>query len=556
MDRIIRVDMQRKDVWVQGPSEEYERLGGRGLSSHLIHREVPPTCHPLGKGNKLVIAPGLFAGTAAPNSARLSIGAKSLLTGGIKEANVGGVSGSKLGRLGVKAIVVEGVSEKDLYILKLNKDGAELVLANELRGLGNYETCKRLREQYGDVGILCIGPCGEMKMGAATVASTDPEGRPSRHAARGGLGAIMGAKGLKAVIIDDSGTGLREPKDKEGFQDICKEFAKRIVERKATQLLSKFGTIGGLTFINKIGALPTRNFSSGSFEGAEKIGGRRVSEINAERGGSFGHICMPGCVVRCSNVMHDEKGRFLTAGFEYESAAMLGANLGIDDLDTVMRLEKMCDDLGIDTMEMGVTLGVMCDAGLMDFGDGRRALELINEVGQATVLGRVLGQGVVVASRVFGISRVPAVKGQGIPAHDPRREKGTGIGYSVSPQGADHTGIVIFQEDEPDRLAQLAKDKQMLVSVYDSMGFCQWAEADAKTMAGLVNAFYGWDWTEDDVMGMGREIIKKEIEFNRAAGLGPGTDTLPEFMYEEALPPHNKVFDLPEDQKEKVLNAF
>lgn len=548
--------MGRKEIRVERPSGEYERLGGRGLSSHIIYREVPPECHPLGKRNKLVFAPGLLAGTAAPNSSRLSIGAKSLLTGGIKEANVGGVSGYKLGRLGIRAIVLEGVSDGDFSILRVTRDGAELNLANELKGLGNYELCSKLAQKYGDVGILCIGPCGEMRMGAASVASTDPEGRPSRHAARGGLGAIMGAKGLKAIIIDDSGLKLREPKDKEGFQNICKEFTKRIVERKSTQLLSKFGTVGGLTFINKIGALPTRNFRSGSFEAAEKIGGRGVSEINAKRGGSFGHICMPGCVVRCSNVMHNKDGVFLTAAFEYESAAMLGANLGIDDLDSVMMLERMCDDFGIDTMEMGVTLGVACDAGLMDFGDGRRALELINEVGQGTVLGRVLGQGAEITGRIFGISRVPVVKGQGIPAHDPRREKGTGIGYSVSPQGADHTGIVIFQEDDPEKLAQLAKEKQMLVAAYDSMGFCQWAEPDARTMAGLLKTFYGWNWTEEDVMKMGREIIKKEMQFNRAAGLGPGTDTLPEFMCEESLPPHNKVFDVPEEEKGKILNAF
>ncbi len=555
MEKIIRVDMQKKEIMVERPSKEYERLGGRGLCSYIISKEVPANANPIGKFNKIVFAPGLFAGTAAPNSARLSIGAKSPLTKGIKEANVGGVCGYKLGRLGIKAIVVEGESE-DFYILRINKDKAELEPAGDLKGLKNYELCKRLRDRYGDVGILCIGPCGEMKMGVATVACTDPEGRPSRHAARGGLGAVMGAKGLKAIVIDDSGTKIREPERKEEFQNICKDFAKKIVERKATQLLSKFGTVGGLTFINKIGALPTRGFRQGSFEGAEKIGGKIVSEINAKRGGSFGHICMPGCVVRCSNVIHDKDGKFITAGFEYESAAMLGANLGIDDLDTVIILESMCDDFGIDTMETGVTLGVAHDAGLIDFGDGRRAMELVNEIGQGTVLGRILGQGAEITAKVFGISRVPVVKGLGIPAHDPRREKGTGIGYSISPQGADHTGIVIFQEDEPERLAKMAAEKQILVAAYDSMGFCQWAEADTKVMAELVNAFYGWNWTEQDVIKFGKDIIKREIEFNRECGLSPATDTLPEFMKEEPLSPSNQVFDIPDELKEKVLNAF
>ena len=558
MDKIIRVNMEKKEIRVERPLKEYEYLGGRGLSSHIIYSEVLPSCHPLGKRNKLVFAPGLLAGTAAPNSGRLSIGAKSLLTGGIKEANVGGVSGYKLGRLGIKAIIIEEIPlDNGFYILKIHKDGAELVPADELRGLGTYETTARLRENYGkDVGILCIGPAGEMKMSASSIASSDPEGRPSRHAARGGLGAIMGSKGLKAIIIDDSGTTLRKPKDKEAFQQVCKEFTKKILERKATSLLSKFGTVGGLTFINKIGALPTRNFTSGSFEGAEKIGGKAVAEINAKRGGSFGHICMPGCVVRCSNVMHDKDGKFITAGFEYESSAMLGANLGIDDLDTVMMMEKMCDNLGLDTMEIGVTLGVAHDAGLIEFGDGRRALELINEIGQGTVLGRVLGQGAMVTARVFGISRVPVVKGQGIPAHDPRKEKGTGIGYSISPQGADHTGIVIFQEDEPEKLAEMVKEKKITVCAYDSMGLCQWSEPDIETMVKLVNTFYGWNWTIEDLKDIGKSIIKKEIKFNRDAGLGPGTDQLPEFMKEEPLSPYKGVFDVPDKEKEKVLNAF
>ena len=555
MDKLIRVDMNVRNVRVERPLEEYERFGGRGLCSYIISKEVLADAHPLGNRNKLIIAPGLLSGTAAPNSGRLSIAAKSPLTKGIKEANVGGVCGYKLGRLGVKAIVIEGVSDS-FFILKINKEGAELIPRDELKGLKNYELCERLKSEYGDVGILGIGPCGEMRMGAATVFCSDPEGRPSRHAARGGLGAVMGSKGIKAIVIDDSGTNLREPEDKARFQEVCKGFAKKITERKSTKLLSQFGTIGGLTFINKIGALPTRNFRQGSFEGAEKIGGRIVSEINKERGGSFGHICMPGCIVRCSNVIHDKDGRFLTAAFEYESAALLGANLGIDDLDTIMQMERMCDDFGIDTMETGVTLGIACDAGIMEFGDGRRAIELINEIGNGTILGRVLGQGAEVTARVFGISRVPVVKGLGIPAHDPRREKGTGIGYSISPQGADHTGIVIFQDDEPDKLVQMAVEKQMIVAAYDSMGFCQWAEADAKTMADIVNAFYGWNWSEENVKEFGRNIIRMEIEFNRRCGLGAGTDTLPEFMKEEALPPNNVVFDIPDGKKEKALNAF
>ena len=411
MNKVIRIDMSRLTITEETASDALTHLGGRALSSHLICSEVSPTCHPLSRTNKLIFAPGLLAGTAAPNSGRLSVGAKSPLTGGIKEANVGGTVGHKLARLGIKALILEGLPKNDAtYVVTLNRNGAAISQVSELAGLANYQTHDVLTEKFGKkAGIVSIGPAGEMKMASASIAVSDIEGRPSRHAARGGLGAVMGSKGIKALVVDDSGTSAREPKDKEAFRETIKDFTAKIIDRKPTGLLAQFGTVGGLTYLSKMGVVPTRNFTTGSFEGSDKIGGKAVAEINADRGGSFGHICMPGCVVRCSNIMHDKAGKFLTAGFEYESTAMLGANLGIDDLDTVMQLEKLCDNLGLDTMEIGVAIGVLHDAGLFSFGDSKRALELVREIGKGTVLGRVLGQGAEVTARVFGISRVPVV---------------------------------------------------------------------------------------------------------------------------------------------------
>jgi aldehyde:ferredoxin oxidoreductase len=525
------------------------------LSSHIIATEVPPTSHPLSQNNKLIFAPGLLAGTAAPNSGRLSVGAKSPLTGGIKEANVGGTAGHMLGRLGIKAIIIEGQPKnEDRYVVKVDKKGVEIVPSRELAGCGNYATVAELQKKFGQkAGIFCIGPAGEMKLAAASVAMTDPDGRPSRHAARGGLGAVMGSKGIKAIVIDGSGAKLRQAKKKTRFQEVCRAFTQEIMGHKATGLFSKYGTVGGLAYLSKIGALPTRNFSSGSFEGDTQIGGKGVAELNATRGGSFGHVCMPGCVVRCSNVMHDKDGKFLTAGFEYESSAMLGANLGIDDLDTVMNLEKMCDDLGLDTMETGAALGVLGDAGLFTFADGERALELLENIGQGTILGRVLGQGAAITARVFGISRVPVVKGQAVPAHDPRKEIGTGIGYATNPQGADHTGVIIFHAENTAEMIELSRQKQINTCAYDSMGLCQMTEPNPAVMADLVNSFYGWNLKPDDVAELGKSVLKKELAFNRAAGLSPATDRLPDFFKEEKLTPHQGIFDVSEVEIEKVL---
>jgi aldehyde:ferredoxin oxidoreductase len=555
MNRVIRVDMNDLKTTLEDTPTELAHLGGRALISHVIYSEIPPTSHPLGKRNKLIVAPGLLAGSTAPNSGRLSIGAKSPLTGGTKEANVGGTAAQKLGRLGVKALIVGGKPAKgSVYVIKVDKNGADIIPAQELAGLGNYDTTARLHGAHGDkVAILCIGPAGEMCMTAASVASTDPEGRPSRHAARGGLGAVMGAKGVKAIVIDDAGTKAPEARDKTTFREISKAFAQEIRERKATVLFSQFGTVGGLAYLSKIGALPTRNFSAGSFEGDSKIGGKGVAELNAARGGSFGHVCMPGCVVRCSNVMHDKDGKFLTAGFEYESSAMLGANLGLDDLDTVMALEKMCDDLGLDTMEVGAAIGVAQEAGLYTFGDGARILVLMREIAQGTVLGRVLGQGAEVTARVFGISRVPTVKGQAVPAHDPRKEIGTGIGYATSPQGADHTGVIIFHAEDTAEMVTTSRQKQLTTAAYDSVGLCQMTDPSLEVMAKLLGSFYGWNWTAEDVAEMGRAALRKELAFNRNAGLGRATDRLPEFFEEEALAPHEGTFNVPTDEFEKVL---
>jgi aldehyde:ferredoxin oxidoreductase len=194
MSKLIRIDMSKLKAKVVNTPIKFSRLGGRALSSHIIATEVPPTCHPLSRNNKLIFAPGLLAGTAAPNSGRLSVGAKSPLTGGIKEANVGGTAGHLLGRLGIKAIVIEGKPENEtLYVVKVDPKGVEIMPCGELADWGNYATTAELQKKFGQkIGIFCIGPAGQMKLAAASVALTDPDGRPSRHAARGGLGAVMG----------------------------------------------------------------------------------------------------------------------------------------------------------------------------------------------------------------------------------------------------------------------------------------------------------------------------------------------------------------------------
>jgi len=560
MDHILRVDVEKEECRLEGIPSEYEKLGGRGLTSTVISREVDPLCSPLGGKNKLVIAPGLLAGTISPCSQRVSVGTKSPLTGGIKESNSGGISGQKMGRMGLAAIVLEGKPRSDrLFLLHVTKDEARLEDASDLKGKGNYEVSAVLRGRFGPgIGIISVGPAGEMLLTGATVAFTDQDGVPCRHAARGGPGAVMGAKKLKAIVLDDIGCprtvkGARQ----DDFKEAVKRFAAVIKERpRVKNRLPIYGTAGLIGFTNEVNSLPTRNFSTGQFEGVERIAGEHVVELIDARGGQRGHACYAGCIIQCSNVFMDQNGKHLTSSLEYETLGMMGSNCGIDDVDTIATLDRLCDDYGLDTIETGAAIGVAMEAGVLEFGDGKRTIELLHEIGRGTVLGRVIGNGAVVTARVFGVTRVPTIKGQAIPAWDPRTAWATGVTFITSPQGADHTagrlqGVLEFDRFQPGTIAPLSRDMQIRVCVQDSVGLCQFADGtpeSAEWLAKILSAFSGETWTVERVLAWGSEIFKTERRFNLAAGISEVEDRLPEFMIEEALPTGNARFAVPQEE--------
>ena len=553
MSKILRIDMTNLKVAVEDSPPEYDLLGGRGLTARILTMEVIPTCHPLGKHNKLIFAPGLLAGSRFPSTGRLSAGFKSPMPQGIKESNVGGTTGQKLGRLGIKAIILEGQpADNNFYLIKINSTGTSILPADNLAGLTTYAVARELRAAHGaDVAVLTIGPPGERKAAMATIAGTDMDGMPSRQLARGGAGAVMGAKRVKAIIIDDTGTQPVEAKRRAAFLETVQEYAKFMDENKGAGLVRTYGQMGGLTWTSdRNHSLTVRNFTAGMFEGAGKIGGRATVEYLTSLGGQWGIPCMAGCLQKCSNVIRDKNGNYVTSSLEYETVGMLGANLGIDDVNAIAAMDRLADDYGLDTIEMGVTLGIAAAAGVMDFGDSARAIALINEIGQGTTLGRILGEGAAVTARVFGISRVPVVKGQGLSAHDPRVQNGTGVTYSTSAMG-DHTaGVVLFRQATPAEAVKVSKQNQINVAASDNLGLCYIAFFERaypieKTHA-IISAQFGRDLTAEDVQEMGKAILKEEREFNLKAGLSPGANRLPEFMKEEPLPPGNLVFDVPD----------
>jgi aldehyde:ferredoxin oxidoreductase len=578
MGKFLRVNMSDLTTKFEPVPAKYANMAGRWLTSRIVHDEVPPTCHPLGPNNKIVYASGIVTGTAAPTSGRISVGGKSPLTGTIKEANSGGLAGQKLSRLGIRAIIVEGQPKEKgkFWVLKVNKDGAELLpAADAWLGKGLYATYPLFFDKFGDkVAAIGIGMAGERLMANAGVCVNDPQNRPSRYAGRGGMGAVMGSKGLKAIILDDKdGPGV--PIANKALFDTGR---RRLVEALQTHAVTKpggglntYGTAVLVNIINEAGGFPTRNFREGRFEGAAKISGETIHEVCEKRGGAgmTGHGCSPGCIIKCSNVYPKADGSELVSVQEYESVWSFGAQCGIDDLDTTGELIHLCNDYGLDTIEAGVTIGVAMEAGLANFGEGKRAIELMREIGKGSPLGHILGNGAESTARVFGVVRCPTVKGQAIPAYDPRAIKGIGITYAISTMGADHTsGYTIAPEmlgvsGKVDQFsvdkADMARNFQYATAFIDATGHClfiAFAILDIPSgLEGLVeecNGVLGTSWTLDDIGRIGSEIIDIERSFNTAAGFTRVHDRLPEFMKREKLPPHNVVFDVPDETLDKV----
>jgi len=572
--KIFRVNMTNQTVTAEDVPQELQGFGGRALTSAIVAKEVEPTCHALGPNNKLVFAPGLLSGTTAPSSGRMSVGGKSPLTGTIKESNVGGTASQKLARLGVKAIVIEGQPQGDgFYCLHVDKNGVKIEADQVLVGKGNYEVVKKLNERFSEkIGVMTIGQAGERKMLSANISVKDPDGG-LRSAGRGGLGAVMGSKKIKYITIDDTDAPGVTVADPEKFKEAARVFAKGLTEHPVTgQGLPTYGTDVLVNIVNEAGGLPTMNFSSGRFKGANKIGGETMHDIIVSRNGKPTHACHPGCVIRCSQVYNDKEGNYLTSGFEYETIWAFGADCCIDDLDVIAQADRICDDIGIDTIETAVTIGVAMEGGVVSFGDGQGMLNLMGEIEKGSYLGRILGNGAEFAGKAFGVTRVPTVKGQAIPAYDPRAVKGIGITYATTTMGADHTAgysvatNILKVGGDIDPLVKegnmdLSRNLQIATAAVDSTGLCLFVafcildNAEAfQAIIDMLNAQYGLSLTADDVTELGKTVLRTERAFNQGAGFTAKHDRLPEFFKEETCPPHNAVWDFTDEEIDAFWN--
>jgi len=571
---IYRVNMETLSTTSEGVPERWKGLGGRGLTSTIVAQEVKPTCHPLGKFNKLVFAPGLLSGTQAANSGRLSAGAKSPLTRTIKESNSGGNACQLFARLGIKAIIIEGLPQKDtFYSLHVDKNGITIQEETELVGKGNYEVMKTLTEKHGNkIGIMSIGPVGEMRMASANI-SVRTKDDYIRSLGRGGLGAVMGSKKIKYVTIDDTdGPGVQIA-DPEKFKAAAKVFAKALIEHPVSgEALKLYGTDVLINILNEVGGLPTRNFRYGQFDGHNKISGETLHDTIVSRSGKPSHGCHAGCVIQCSQVYNDEDKQYVTSGFEYETIWGLGANCCIDDLDILAKADWIMDDIGVDSIEAADAIAVAMEAGVIPFGDGPGMLRLLDEVGEGTPLGRIIGTGTAAVGKVYGQTRVPVVKDQGLSAYDPRPIKGIGITYATSTMGSDHTAGYSIATNvlkvggfvdplKKEGQVELCRNLQISTAFIDSAGLCIFVAFPAldnpavfPAMADMVNAKDGTAMTVDDALALGKKILVTEHEFNLAVGFTNKDDRLPEFFEYEPIPPHNVVWDFTGEEIDEFWN--
>lgn len=572
--KILVIDLPTKSVAERPLADPL--LGGRLLTDLLVTEFVDPKAEPLGPGNILAFAAGPLAGYRVSTAGRLSIGGKSPLTQGIKEANAGGMAGDSLAGLGYRAMVFKGASPQGQpVVFILDASGPRFVDARPYMGLSNEQLAEALRKDYGDEYVMIsIGQGGEQQLLAAGIAVSDANGQPFRMAARGGLGAVMGSKGLKAILLRRAGRrsgGAPNPEARAatvGFQ-------KHVATSPRTETLRKFGTASTVMLVQTLGGMTVRNFSSGTLENAEQISGDELYAVITQRDGAGTptEACMEGCVIQCSNIFPGPNGKLAVAPLEFETLGLCGANLGLTSLDDIARINRICNDLGLDTIEIGAALGVMMEAAeagslpqdlrqanLPKFGDGTRAAELVAEIGQGTPLGKLLGNGVVAVGKALGVQRIPAVKGQAMSAYDPRGVKGTGVTYATSPQGADHTaGLTVFapvDHLDPKLAVSASRASQIQRASYDALGLCVFnlgaSGQKPELVLNMLRSIYGVELADNWLDELGLRVVKTELAFNRAAGMTPADDRLPDYFSQEALAPHNSVFDVPAEALDAI----
>ena len=538
-DKIIRVNMIDLTISIDDFPQEWKLLGGRALSAKILLQECDPTCEPLGPDNVLTMVAGVMSGTSSPTSGRISIGCKSPLTNGIKEANAGGEPAADLMKLGYRGIIVKGqpADSDKRWGLEVTAEGVKLLDATDYKGMWNYASCKKLLANYPkSASAISIGPAGEMMMKGASVACTDrdKEKHPARHAARGGVGAVMGSKGLKWVAIDPGKAPIRKPADPKALAKYIKAFSKDYLSTRHATF--KYGTSAAVPVANMLHTFPYKNRTDGRNPEFEKLDGARINESFETRGGGM-HNCMTGCIVKCSNIVNDKDGNYVTSALEFETLTLLGSCCAINNWEDVADLDRLCDELGLDTIETGAAIAVLMDAGGMEWGDAEAAKKLLSEGitgGNQDALD--VANGALVVGTARNHKRIPVAKGQAMPAWDPRPLLASGITYCSSAMGADHTaGLVIDPEISGEAAAIASQEIQVINALCDTSGFCMFLGPTIDEHRNFYSIMFSEEITNEQLADIGWQCLVDEWEFNEKAGFTAADDDMAACMREEPI---------------------
>jgi aldehyde:ferredoxin oxidoreductase len=552
MRKYLHINLGDRSVKTEELHGEAIIRAGRHYIAKTLLQNGAARVDPLSPENPLIFSAGPFAGTNFSNANRLSVGCKSPLTGGIKEANSGGTFGFALGQIETTGLTLYGVAS-DWVVIRITKEGGiSFDSAAPYLGMGNNEAAALLFEKYGKkISFALCGPVGEYLGLAAGIAFADTDGRPSRLAARGGVGAVMGSKKVKAIVVDLH--KMPTFHDRKKVMGAIREYGARLAKEPAIDTFKRTGTAMMGDIMNRIGGLPVRNFSAGRLievsDGPLKLGGDYIRELNLSRGGETAHACMPGCLIECSNVYVDDQGKEIVSPLEYETLGLMGSNCGLDHPDDVARVNAIANDLGVDTIEVGATLGVLMEAGQGAFGDVEFMLQAMEDMRRGSARGRLLAQGAARVGAHYKVARVPVIKGQSISAYDPRVVEVTGISMMVTAQGADHTtgNLPVFdcKGKTTEELVVASLGIQTACAAADSLGLCIFGRSVTNVSAELIvtalNDAHGTNLEPSFIQMLGLEALRMEWEFNKAAGFTEKDDELPEFFYAEALAPSGKI---------------
>ena len=553
--KLLRVDLSAGTCKVEALNEQWakEFLGGRCLASKYLVEEVPADVDALSPDNKLIFATGPLTGTYGAANGRYMVVTKSPLTGTIASSNAGGYFPSELRYAGYDMIIFEGKSAHPVY-LQIHNDQVKLVAALHLWGKPTQEAEDAiLAEFHGDAKVACIGPAGEKQVLFANIMNDK-----HRAAGRSGVGAVMGSKNLKAVAV--RGTGGVKVADPKGYRDAAMESYGMLRQNPVTsEGLGALGTPILVNVINQAGSLPTRNFQTGTFEGAEAISGEQLAATYLKRNKS----CM-GCFIGCGRVTKLSGARFSGEGEgpEYETIWALGATCGVDDLAAITKANYICNENGMDTITAGATVACameLFEKGLikeeeigqpLPFGDADAMVQMIELMATGEGFGAKLAQGSYRLAESYGAPELSmTVKKQEFPAYDGRGIQGMALQYATSNRGACHVrGYLVSPEilGLPEKLdpqaiegkATWAKIFQDFTAVVDSSGVCLFTTfgIGAPQFAKFCSTATGEDFSEEKILELGDRIYNLERLFNLKAGVDPSQDTLPKRLLEEGLP--------------------